>query len=458
MNASSLPVKIAMLVVLCGALLLPVASIMGLIDERADLQKEVVNTVSASSSGPQKVVGPVLAIPYEIKRRVLNKDKKWEEQTEQAVQYVLPEKLDVQSRLKVDPRRIGIYQAQTYFGPLTLSGQFNLAAQPALFEPNVKIGQPYLSVSIGDTRGIRNIKPLHLNNVAFNFQPGTQIAVFESGIHAPVKLGDLKQPQMLDFSFELELQGTNSIDVVPVGASTHYALSSNWPHPSFGGDFLPTTRTVNAQGFTAEWQSTWFANNMNTRMNKVLDSSDGAGVGSLPTFSTGLIQTVDQYQLNQRSVKYAVLFIGLTFVAFFLFEVLKGLRVHPVQYALVGIALCLFYLLLLALSEHIGFNLAYLAAASACVVLITFYASHVLHSIKRALGFGAMLALLYGALWGLLQSEDNALLLGSGLLFAVLALIMIVTRKLDWYKLGRPSREPDDSLPPDEAAPPLHLE
>ncbi len=435
---SSLPAKIGVLLALMLLLLLPVGSIMHLIDERASLQEQVVRTVSNSTSGAQTIIGPILAIPYEFQRRVQDSDKNWELRTERAVLYFLPEKLDVKSQLDVEPRRIGIYQAQTYSGPVGFSGRFNLPAQPSLFAENVKIGEPYLSIGVGDTRGIRHIEPLRLNDGRYPFRPGTKVTALDSGIHAPIKAGNLHEPQTLDFSFEIDLQGTNNIAVVPVGESTTFSLASNWPHPNFVGDFLPTTRNVTAKGFTAEWKSTWFANDMNTRLGRMLMQ---ARLSTLPTFSASLIQTVDQYQLNERSVKYALLFIGLTFVAFFLFEVLKRLRVHPVQYGLVGMALCLFYLLLQALSEHIGFNLAYLAASVACVSLITFYVSHVLHSARRALGFGALLGLLYAALWGLLQSEDNALLLGSALLFCVLALIMIVTRKLDWYGLGRNTGE-----------------
>lgn len=457
MGFSSLPVKIGVLLALVVILLLPVGSIMNLIDERADLQKEVINAVSNSTSGSQTVVGPVLVVPYEIHKKIQTKDKKWEDQVEVVMQYFLPEQLNVRSQMKVDPRKLGIYQAQVFSGPVNFTGKFTIPAQTLAIKEGVKAGEPYLSVSIGDTRGIRNIKPLRLNGVSFPFEPGTQVAALDAGIHAPIKLGDLKQPQSLEFNFEVELQGTSNLSVVPVGESSTYFLSSNWPHPNFVGDFLPVNRTVNAHGFTAEWKSTWFANNLNSSLTKILVSGEG-NINTLPMFSTGLIQTVDQYQLNERSVKYAVLFIGLTFIVFFLFEVLKGLRVHPIQYALVGMALSLFYLLLLALSEHTGFNLAYLIAAAACVVLITFYVNYVLQSIWRALGFGVMLALLYGALWGLLQSEDNALLLGSGLLFAVLAVVMVVTRKLDWYKLGQTMKRKDDSQPPVKPSEPITFE
>ena len=193
---------------------------------------------------------------------------------------------------------------------------------------------------------------------------------------------------------------------------------------------------MDAKGFKAQWESSWFANNLNDRFQQAAFSDGKSGLSALPAFSTGLVQPVDQYQQNERSVKYAVLFIGLTFLSFFLLETLRSLRVHPIQYVLVGMALVMFFLVLLALSEHLGFGPAYLLAAAACVGQIGFYVSHILGGWKRGLGFAGLLSLLYAVLYGLLQSEDNALLLGSLLLFAALTAIMTLTRRLDWYRFS----------------------
>ncbi len=201
------------------------------------------------------------------------------------------------------------------------------------------------------------------------------------------------------------------------------------------GSFLPVERQVSQSGFTAQWESSWFANNLGVEFQEVMDSGSDKRLADLPQFSTSLIETVDQYQLNQRSVKYALLFIGLTFLAFFLIEVLQQVRVHLVQYALVGIALVMFYVLLLALSEHIGFDAAYLLASAACVGQIGVYLAAILGSWPRGAGLASLLAALYAVLFGLLQSEDNALLLGSLLLFGVLTLVMMLTRNLDWFAM-----------------------
>ncbi len=223
----------------------------------------------------------------------------------------------------------------------------------------------------------------------------------------------------------------NELEVVPLGRESKLQLAGNWPHPNFIGDFLPASRSLNASGFNASWQTSWFATDMESRFNRAMKGASG----DLPTFSVSLVQPVDHYQLNERAAKYALLFIGLTFISFFMFELLKGLRVHPIQYALVGMGLAIFYLVLLALTEHLGFGWAYLVAALASVLLNGFYLSHVLGGPKQGIGFAALLGLVYAILYSLLQAEEIALLLGALLLFATLALIMLLTRKLDWYQV-----------------------
>ena len=199
----------------------------------------------------------------------------------------------------------------------------------------------------------------------------------------------------------------------------------------FEGAFLPGENAIAADGFTANWQTTLLATNLNGRLAGCV--LKGTGRCELPGVGVRFVEPVNVYQRSERAVKYGLLFIGLTFGAFFLFETLKRWRMHPLQYAFVGLALALFFLLLISLSEHIAFALAYGAAGAACVALITIYLRFVLAGWRRALAFGALLALLYGVLYGLLLSEDNALLLGSLLLFALLAAAMWLTRRVDWY-------------------------
>ncbi|WP_208530823.1 cell envelope integrity protein CreD, partial [Pseudomonas aeruginosa] len=240
----------------------------------------------------------------------------------------------------------------------------------------------------------------------------------------------------LEYAFDLSLLGSERLDIVPVGRDSQVILKADWPHPSFGGEFLPSEREITAQGFTARWQTSFFATNMEEALRSCVEEQRCDGFQAR-AFGVGLVDPVDQYLKADRAIKYALLFITLTFAGFFLFEVLKRLAVHPVQYALVGLALAFFYLLLLSLAEHVGFELAYLVSAGACVGLIGFYLCFVLRSVARGLGFSAGLAGLYGLLYGLLSAEDYALLMGSLLLFAVLAAVMVLTRRLDWYGVGR---------------------
>jgi inner membrane protein len=221
-----------------------------------------------------------------------------------------------------------------------------------------------------------------------------------------------------------------------VGRDSRVELSSDWPHPSFIGEYLPSSREVSASGFKAHWQTSFFATNLEEALRDCV-REDSCNALSARNFGVNFIDPVDQYLKTERAIKYALLFIGLTFAVFFLFEVLKRMAVHPVQYALVGMSLALFYLLLLSLSEHLSFATAYTISATACVALIGFYVSYVLHSAARGAGFAGLLALLYAMLFGLLGAEDYALLMGSVLVFGVLAGVMVLTRKLDWYGVGK---------------------
>lgn len=434
MKTTSLFAKVATLLGLFLVLLIPISSVMGLIDERQGYQQGVIDKITQSSSGPQTIMGPVLVVPYqqvvEVKEEggTALRNKQFE-------RFILPSQLDINGTLEVGQRELGIYKAQVFSGKSRFQGQFDLSALATLRHPGMTLGQPYIAVGITDARGIRKVPVLRLGSRDVAFAPGSRLDLSPSGVNAPLAFAWLDGLQSLPFSFDLDLQGTSSMNYVPVGKSSSLMLTANWPHPSFLGSFLPVQRQVTADGFTAQWESSWFANNLGVEFPRLMSSGSMEKIAAMPQFSTSLIETVDQYQLNQRSVKYALLFIGLTFLAFFLIEVLQQVRVHLVQYALVGIALVMFYVLLLALSEHIGFDAAYLLASAACVGQIGFYLSAILGSWQRGAGLASLLAALYAVLFGLLQSEDNALLLGSLLLFGVLTLVMMLTRKLDWYAM-----------------------
>ncbi|ANI29958.1 membrane protein [Yersinia entomophaga] len=427
--------KITTLLGLILLMMIPKEMLMSVISERSNYRYSVISKVTDSTSGAQKILGPLIVVPYSEMVTVEKEGVKREEKVSR-FHYLLPETLSVTGSPDVDVRQLGIYRTQVYQGPLHFSAKFDSENLDYLNRPGITFGKPILVVRLSDARGIQKLSPLKINGDAMDFQPGAYLGAGSQGIHAMLDLHRLQQGETT-VDFTLTLMGTSSLSLVPLGRSSELTLESNWPHPNFLGDFLPNQRRVGANGFQAHWSSTWFANNLN-----VIFATDEVpfDFDALPAFSTSLIEPVNHYQLTQRAIKYAILFIGLTFISFFLFESLTSLRLHPIQYLLVGIALILFYLMLLALSEHIGFALAYLVASLSCSLLIVVYLGAVLGSWLRGGLFAGSLLLLYGVLYGLLQSEDNALLLGSGLLFVVLAVVMLLTRRLDWYQLADPQR------------------
>jgi inner membrane protein len=267
------------------------------------------------------------------------------------------------------------------------------------------------------------------------------------------------------------LLGTEQLAFSPIATESKVTLTADWPHPSFGGSFLPSRREVTDSGFTASWELSSLATSASTAFTRQQRLCSPGYWGSsetyaasaarghddsgpcLETMDTEFVNPVNVYSLSERATKYGILFVILTFVAVGLFEVMKKLRVHPVQYLLVGSALCSFFLLLISLSEHLGFATAYAIAASSCVALLAFYASHILGSIRRGLPFAIAISALYGLLYVLLQLEQTALVVGSIALFGVLALVMICTRHVDWYAFGRSESEaPSKSSKQEEAA------
>lgn len=435
--------KIALLLLLSLLLMIPVHAIMELNRERQAYRSQAINSIMASSSGPQRLLGPVLVQPY-TRAVTVEQDGKRFERKLQLYRYLLPEQLDVQASMEVTPRKLGIYQAQVYHTRLSLSGRLPadldgktlVSGEPDLTvdgaDPALVPGRPYLSLVLSDARGISSVPELLLGEQRIPFAPGALLGDDLAGIHAPLATLPNEDGR---FHIELDLQGMDQLEVVPLGQDSKLNLAGNWPHPNFLGDFLPGSRTLTASGFDASWQTSWFATDMESRFNRMMRGGDEP----LPSFSVSLVQPVDHYQQNERAAKYALLFIGLTFLSFFMFELLRGLRVHPIQYALVGMGLAIFYLVLLALTEHLGFTWAYLVASLASVLLNGFYLSHVLGGPKQGMGFAALLGLVYAILFGLLQAEETALLLGALLLFAILALVMGLTRKLDWYGvMGNP--------------------
>ena len=455
------------------AILVPLLMIGGIISERQQYRAEAVATVARSYAGAQAFSGPALVVPYEDTWVEAETDDKGAVKhvvhREQGRWTYFPNQLAVSGDLIPNTRRLGLHKVLVYTWQGKARADFTAAipadpvAAPGTTVSGITriIGKPWLSYAFADIRGLRDPQ-LKLDGAAATIEDGLG-ARDGGGIHARLAAPAPNSQLRLQSELEFALGGTESLALVPLGKDNRFALNSPWPHPNFGGSFPPSSDGISDQGFKAEWRVASVATNAQRQYQagallpsvavSGYDSVDSQPGGDINAVQVTMKDPVNIYSQADRATKYGLLFVLLTFVGFFMFELIKQLRIHPIQYGLVGLALAIFFLLLVSLSEHIDFGLAYLAASVACIGLLVFYLSAVLRSLVRALGFGAMLVTLYGALYGLLISEDNALVLGAGLLFLILAAIMLLTRKVDWYQLGGGTAAPKRVAPIAEPAP-----
>ncbi|CTP93485.1 Inner membrane protein involved in colicin E2 resistance [Xanthomonas translucens pv. poae] len=416
-------------------LLIPLLMIRGTVQDRQRYRDEAVQRVSQSKAGEQRLLGPLRVVPWTQVRDVAVVDaegkRSVKRETESGYELQTPRRLAISGELKPSQRSIGLFKVQVYRWHARLKAQFDDLACAAV--EGRRYGQPYLLVGIQDVRGLVGTPTLRTDGKALALLPGSLALAGQSkGVHALLPaLADARQGKLTDLhSVEMEfvLDGTQGLSIVPVGDDNQIALSSPWPHPLFGVRFLPSERRITEQGFQANWALSSLSSGAQGQL--------ASGSEDLDALRVDLVDPVDVYTQADRASKYGILFVVLTFVAFALFELIKRLPIHPLHYLLVGLALAIFFLLLLSLSEHIAFWQAYLVSALACIGLQFFYLRGVLRSRARAAGFASMLSVLYGALYALLASEDNALLMGALLLFGILAAIMWITRKINWYELG----------------------
>lgn len=444
--------KLAAILGLTVLICIALSMIQATIAERSAFRQAAVASIAADSVREQTVTGPLLVIRYvdDYDERIevsdgLGKRKETVARSVKRKFFVFPNELAIDSVIDTDRRYRGIHQVLVYGARHRMAGDFVLPvladlprASPA---SRLRLGRASVVLGVGDVRGIKNIPRIAWGGQTMEFQQGTEIGAVDTGLHADLKALALEQPVTVAFSMSLGLDGIEQQNFVPVGKNNKISVKSNWPHPHFSGDFLPSTRdrTIDASGFSAKWQVSSLSTIAQKQIRELEEGGARAGPAPRPLehFSIGFIEPVNVYSLAERATKYGLLFVALTFAAFFMFEIMRRLPIHPIQYLLVGLAQVLFFLLLVSLSEHIAFVLAYLIASAACIVLIGYYLAHVLKDWRRGLGFAMALTTLYGALYGLLVSESNALVLGSILLFAVLAAVMVATRKVDWYSIGK---------------------
>lgn len=419
------------------AILSALSMIRGTVHDRQRYRAEAVAEVARSTAGPQSLEGPVLFVPFSdrvtTKQRDPNGVERTVEQVNRGTWVYFPQTLEVRGTLRPVPRKRGLHEVRVFeldsIQRATFRVQIPRDDDPA--SPRA-IGEPRLGVGIRDVRGLVGVPLLQVSGNPVELRQGQGDG--DSGLHATLAAPAEGASLALEVEFRATLQGTETLSVVPLAQSNVITLESSWPHPQFHGEFLPSDREIGKDGFRARWEVSSLASSAQDQFRqRTVDDSVDPGLDAV---SVSLVDPVNVYSKVDRATKYGVLFVVLTFVTFAMFEFLKRLRLHPIQYGLVGCAVAIFFLLLLALSERVPFAGAYLVASVACVVLIGHYLGHVLGGWRRGAGFAAMLGTLYAALYGLLVSEDNAMVLGAGLLFLILAAIMIWTRKVDWNGAG----------------------
>ena len=434
---------ITRLLVIAGlvmCLLIPVTMIKDVISEREMRREGVIKEVSSKWGGEQTIAGPILTVPY----TEYITDEKGRKKTSIAHAHLLPDQLNVTGTVKPEVRYRGIYQVVLYNAELQVNADFRRKglAELGIAEKDFHWEGATISIGIPDLCGLKENTPITWNNETIPINSGINAPpMMESGVSARVPVSS--RQDKYSFRMHLNLNGSGQISFIPLGKVTTVQLSSPWKNPSFTGLFLPDKRVVNDRGFSASWKVL----NLNRNYPQQWAGQDEEVLKS--AFGAQFFCPVDEYQKSMRSAKYAVLFIVLTLVAFFLTEVTNKTRVHPIQYLLIGFAICLFYLLLLSISEHTSFALAYPVSAVAATLLVAGYSKGILKSIRIAITIGALMSFLYGFLYVTLQLEDYALLIGSVGLFVVLGVVMYLTRKIDWYAIATVEEtDPQGSIQP----------
>lgn len=425
---NSIGLRLFLIGVLSLVLLIPAVMIQALIAEREERRESAILEVSDKWGKAQTLAGPILTIPYQH----FAKDDKGNPVALVERVHVLPESLSIAAELLPERRYRGIYEVILYnarikmrahFAPVDLEG-LNIPADDIFWR------DASLLLGIGDLKGIRDIIKVKWNGKELVANPGIEWKdVLETGI--TVKPDLASRAGSYEFEVDLNLNGSGEIQFLPVGKETRATVSSPWNNPGFIGQFLPVQREVQAGRFRADWKVLHLNRNYPQKW-----------IGAQPVFLASafgvkLLLPIDEYQKTMRTAKYAIMFIALTFLAFFMTEVLNKKVLHPVQYILIGLALILFYTLLLSISEHVSFNRAYLIASTAIIGLITAYTKGVLANNTVTAVIAGILIILYGFLFVILQLQDYALLLGSIGLFVILAIVMYLTRKLDWFALAK---------------------
>ena len=421
--------------VLIMVLLIPLSFVKDLITERSYRQKEVVNEINSKWGNEVVLSGPILKVPYTIEKEEKTYDKKKESYftTTKEISkfaYFFPDELNIDSKVETKPLNRSIYKSVVYNSDIEVSGEFPIIdfSSEAVKPKTIEWEKASVIVQTSNLKGIRNTLEVQLGNQKLTMNPKYDTNSLNT-IQSEAIVGITETVQSpTPFSFTMTVNGSESLQFIPIGKETSATMTSNWHSPSFNGLFLPEdgSRNITADGFSASWKV--------LQINRQFEQ---AFFGYLPNlqefaFGTKLIIPVDEYQKSERTAKYGFMVIGLTLLVFLLIQLVSKIYIHPFQYVMVGLALVMFYTLLISISEHSTFLKAYLIAAFSVLALIVVYSRAILKGFKFPLLIGVSLASLYGFIYIIIQLESYALLVGSIGLFTILAIIMFASRKIDW--------------------------
>lgn len=412
-------------------MLIPTLFINNLVIERKERQQEIIEEVSGKWADSQLLSGPFLYVPYNDTVQ----DLSGKPTASKSRLIIIPSQLSVQEKVIPELRPRSIYKVMLYKSTGNFSGNFKTDFPEDIRKENLDYANAKICFSISDFKGIEEEIVMNVNGSNFKLKPGLPVNDFGStGVSAPITLNKQLLENGFDFSTTIKIKGSSQLHFLPLASNAKFKMESPWASPSFDGNVLPGSHTIKDTNFVAEWGF----NQANLPFAQVVKSGQ-VNTKNL-SFGVTLLQPVDHYAKTLRSVKYAILFIGLTFAMFFIIELMQSRPFHPIQYLLVGFALVVFYTLLLSISEYLQFTYAYLIAAIATVLLISFYAYTHFKSGKTFGIFLLFLSLLYSFIYILITLEDTALLVGSIGLFIVLAIVMFAGRKINWYGKNEPAK------------------
>ena len=422
MKKESVALRVILIASIIIILIIPLLLVQSLITDRQEYRQEAVSEISKGWAGPQSIAGPIIT----VSRKVERVDNKGNKHFTTKIDNYLPESVIIDAEVIPEKRYKGIYEVMLYKSKLKITGTLNLSKLKVKY-PREIFDESHISFNISDLRGIQKNAELILDGKKYKLTPGSKNNIFKNGFYCDLDLNTQDLPK--NFEIELEINGIENMNFVPLGKFTEVNMKSSWDNPGFEGAFLPSTHKVTKNGFTAQWKVNYFNRSYPQEWeNKTYDPFTSS-------FGVKFLVPVDEYQKTMRTSKYGLMLIVLTFLSFFMVELFSKKVIHPIQYLLVGLALIIFYSILLAISEYIIFQYSYLISSFLIIALIALYVKSIYQSKEISLIITGMLIMFYGFMYVILQLQDYSLLIGNIALFVILAAIMFLTRKINWFEI-----------------------